>query len=91
MTMNKVSLHSAELIKAATKSLPYVTLYPYNESITVLAYHLQARMKKSLQQMRKNLAETVLQTEMQSKPWMNLCMALSNVFHLPCHRYPLFI
>ena len=34
MTMNKVSLHSAELIKAAAKSLPYVTLYLYKESIT---------------------------------------------------------
>ena len=91
MTINKVSLHSEELIKAAAKSLPYVTLYLYKESITVLEYHLQVLMKKFLQQTQKNLAETVLQMEMQSKPWMNLCMALSNVFRLPCRRYLLFI
>ena len=53
MTMNKVSLHSAELIKAAAKSLPCVTLYLYKENITVLVYHLQVPMKKSLQQMQK--------------------------------------
>ncbi len=96
MTMNKVSLHSAELIKAATKSLPYVTLYPYNERHYCIGVPFAGTYEEVFTTDAEEFGGNGITNGNAIKTLMNLCMAFEqcipltlpplSVIYLKCKR-----